>query len=272
MKAMEDLVRYRIAGGVATLTLNRPEKRNALNGALVDALSDALRKAEEDDAARCVVITGAGSAFCAGADLESLRQLQIATEDENEADSQRLADLFAQIYLHPKVVVAKVNGHAIAGGSGLAAVCDFSIAAEEAKFGFTEVRIGFVPAIVSVFILRKLSETAARNLFLRGHVISAGEAAAVGLITQVVPGSDLDTAVEKLARELAEETSPTAVGLTKRLIAEIPNLDLLEALAYAVQLNTSARNTADCKAGIAAFLDKKDPPWKDGYGTGNDGT
>lgn len=259
---MDAGIRYEIADSVATVTMNRPDKRNALNASLVDALGEALRSAEADDGVRCVVITGEGSAFSAGADLESLRRLQDATPEENEADSQRLADLFVQIYRHPKAVIARINGHAIAGGCGLAAVCDFSIASAEAKIGFTEVRIGFVPAIVSVFVLRKLGEAAARDLFLRGHIISAHEAADVGLITRAVPADELDAAVATLAGEIASETSPTAVRLTKRLLAEIPGLDLQEALAYAVRLNASARSTADCKVGIAAFLEKRVPPWK----------
>ena len=259
---MDEIVRYEVADSIAHITLNRPEKRNALNASLVDRISEALRSAEEDDSVRCVVLTGEGSAFSAGADLESLRRLQDASPEENMADSQRLADLFAQIYLHPKAVIAKVNGHAIAGGCGLAAVCDFSIAASAAKLGFTEVRIGFVPAIVSVFVLRKLGEAAARDLFLRGGLITAAEAAAVGLITRAVAEDELDGVVASLARELASETSPNAVGLTKRLLAEVPGLELQEALAYAVQLNASARSTADCKAGIAAFLQQESPPWK----------
>lgn len=261
---MDAMIRYEVADSVATITLNRPDKRNALNASLVDDLSEALRTAEEDHAVRCIVLAGEGSAFSAGADLESLRRLQDATAEDNEADSQRLAALFAQIYRHPKAVIAKINGHAIAGGCGLAAVCDFSIAAADAKFGFTEVRIGFVPAIVSVFVLRKVSETAVRNLFLRGHIISAQEAADAGLITRTAAPGELDAAVAALAGEIASETSPTAVGLTKRLLAEIPGLELQEALDYAVQLNASARSTADCKAGISAFLEKRDPPWKGG--------
>lgn len=259
---MSDVLRYEVDRSVATITLNRPEKRNALNGELVDDLSEALRRAEEDDAVRCIVITGVGRAFSAGADLESLRRLQDATQEENEADSQRLADLFRQIYLHPKAVIARVNGHAIAGGCGLAAVCDLSIAAEEAKLGFTEVRIGFVPAIVSVFVLRKIGETAARDLFLRGHTVTAREAAGVGLITRSVPADQLDDVVADLTTQIATETSPTALGLTKRLLAEVHGLELKEAVDYAVQLNASARSTSDCKAGIAAFLEKTDPPWK----------
>jgi methylglutaconyl-CoA hydratase len=259
---MSDLVLRRREGRVLTLTLNRADKRNALSADLVGALKDALAEAAEDDAVRVVVLTGAGKVFSAGADLAALEALQAASPMDNLADSQHLAGLFEAIYRHPKPVVAHVNGHAIAGGCGLAAVCDIALVADGAKLGFTETRIGFVPAIVSVFVLRKLGEAAARDLMLRGHLISADEAAAVGLVTRVVPAADLDAAVDALARELATETSATAVALTKRLLADVPGMGLGDALDHAVQLNALARGTDDCKAGIASFLGKTDPPWK----------
>lgn len=255
-------IRYDLNASCATLTIDRPEKRNALNAELVGGLSEALRRAEEDAAVRCVVITGTGKAFSAGADLEELRRLQGASDDENQADSQSLADLFAQIYLHPKTVIAKVNGHALGGGCGLAAVCDFSIATSSAKFGFPEVRIGFVPAIVSVFVLRKLGDARARALFLRGHVITAKEAEECGLITSAIPESELDAAVDTLTAEIARETSVSAIGITKRLLGDLQGLSLSEALVHAVDINTSARSTADCRAGVEAFLQRQDPPWK----------
>jgi methylglutaconyl-CoA hydratase len=211
------------------------------------------------------VITGAGKVFSSGADLDELRNLQNATREQNEADSRRLADLFAQIYLHPKAVIARINGHALAGGCGLAAVCDLSISTNEAKFGFPEVRIGFVPAIVSVIILRKIGDARARELFLRGHVITAQEAVEIGLITRTVPISELDQAVDDLSREIANETSGAAIGVTKRLIADIQGIDLHEGLAHAVEINASARQSADCRAGVAAFLERKDPPSKRDY-------
>lgn len=261
---MDDAIHYLRNGKVATITLQRLDRRNALNVEIIEGLGEGLRRAEEDETVRCVVITGAGNTFSAGADLESLQQLQDATLDENREDSRRLADLFAQIYLHPKAVIASINGHAMGGGCGLAAVCDLSIAAEEAKFGFPEVRIGFVPAIVSVFVLRKIAGAPARELFLRGHTISAQEAADAGLITRAVPASELTTAVQELADEIARETSGAAIGMTKRFLAELPGTSLHEALAHAAEVNAAARKTADCRAGIAAFLDKEDPPWKQG--------
>lgn len=260
---MPDLLKHHREGSTLTLTLHRPDKRNALNAGLVTALKEALDEAAEDDGVRVVVLTGAGSAFSAGADLAALRALRNAEPLDNLADSVHLADLFAQIYRHPKPVIAKLNGHAIAGGCGLAAVCDFALVSTEAKLGFTEVRIGFVPAIVSIFVLRKIGEAAARDLFLRGRLISAEEAAAMNLITRAVAPEELDAAVATLAHELATETSATAVHLTKRLLADVPGMGLDEAIDYAAQLNAFARSTEDCQAGIAAFLEKRDPPWRD---------
>lgn len=256
------LLRTATDGPVATLTLNRPDKRNALSADLVTALQDALAKIANDESVRAVVLTGAGSAFSAGADLAALEALQTATPLENKADSEHLAALFEQIYLHPKPIIARVNGHAIGGGAGLAAVCDFSIAAEDAKIGFPEVRLGFVPAIVMVFVLRKLGETAAKDLLLRGALRPASEMAALGLLTRAVPAADLDTAVDDLAREIARETSGSAVALTKKMMAQVPGMGLGEALSYAAQMNAFARGTKDCQAGIAAFLGKTDPPWR----------
>jgi methylglutaconyl-CoA hydratase len=230
---------------------------------LVSALQKGLKQAAEDEGVRVVVLTGAGKAFSAGADLAALEALQTATPMENVADSEHLARLFEQIYLHPKPVIARINGHAIAGGSGLAAVCDFSIAAEHAKMGFTETRIGFVPAIVMVFVLRKLGEAAARDLLLRGALITAQDAADMGLITRAVPAEALDETVATLAQEIATQTSASAVALTKRMLAQVPGMGLQEALAYATQMNAFARGTSDCQAGIAAFLNKTDPPWRE---------
>jgi methylglutaconyl-CoA hydratase len=266
---MANLLHHTIDGPVATLTLNRPDKRNALNGALVAALRNALDELAEDDAVRVVVLTGAGPVFSAGADLAALQALQEARPLENHDDSAHLAGLFEAIYEHPKPVIAKVNGHAIAGGCGLSAVCDFALASESAKLGFTEVRIGFVPAIVSVFIVRKLGEAAARDLLLRGRLINASAAADMGLITRSVPEAELDAAVDELANELATETSISAVRLTKALLADIRGMGRREALDHAITVNAFARGTADCQAGIAAFLNKEDPPWKQGRDDGN---
>lgn len=251
-------------GAVLTLTMDRPEVRNALNAGLVTALRQRLDEASGDDGVRVIVLTGTGRAFSAGADLAALQGLQDASAEANLADSERLARLFETIYLLPKPVVAKVQGHAIAGGCGLAAVCDVSLVADHAKLGFTETRIGFVPAIVSVFVVRKLGEAAARDLLLRGHLVDAAEAQRIGLVTRAVPAGDLDLATDALCAELATETSASAIALTKRLLADVPSMGIAEGLSYAARLNALARSTDDCRAGVAAFLNKTDPPWKSG--------
>ena len=259
----QSLVTSNVDGRIARITLNRPEKRNALSGNVVDALQAAFDAVGSDPQVRVIILTGEGKAFSAGADLQAIKDLQAATEAENLADSSRLAKLFETIYRCPKPVIARVNGHAIAGGCGLASVCDFSIVAEHSKLGFTEVRIGFVPAIVMVFVLRKLGETAARDLFLRGHLIDAQKAQQVGLVSQVVAKEELDEAVDALALELSNQTSGSAVAITKQMLAEVPGKSLEEALVYAARKNAEARATEDCQAGIAAFLEKRPMPWLD---------
>ena len=259
---MSDLVETDTEGRIRTLRLNRPDKRNALNADLVTELKEALTAAAADDV-RVVVLTGKGTAFSAGADLASLQSLRDASLLENERDSRHLAELFRQIYQHPKPIIAQVNGHAIGGGCGLAAVCDFSFVADEAKLGFSEVRIGFVPAIVMVFVRRKLGEAAARDLLLRGRLVTAAQASEVGLVSRAVPERRLAEDVLDLARELSTETSGSAVALTKRMMAQLPGMGFEEAMDYAVQMNAFARGTEDCEAGIDAFLNDENPPWKD---------
>lgn len=255
------MIRYDRADAVATITMDRPEKRNALNGDMVAGLQDGFDRSVEDPRVRVVVLTGAGTAFSAGADLDALASLQTATALENLADSRRLATLMETIYRCPKPVIARVNGHAIAGGCGLVSVCDFALSAETAKFGFTEVRIGFVPAIVMVFASRKMREVDLRELMLRGHVVTAEEAHRKGLITRVVPESELDSETDALARELVTQTSASALALTKGLLADLFGMGFDEALHHAALTNAFARSTSDCQKGIDAFLNKKPMPW-----------
>ncbi len=258
---MSDLVQLHKSDRIARIVLNRPEKRNALSSELVESLQHVLDTVERDDAVRVVVLTGEGSAFSAGADLAALENMQTASAIDNAEDSRQLALLFRRIYTFPKPVIARINGHAIAGGCGLAAVCDLSVAVDSSKLGFTEVRIGFVPAIVMVFVLRKLGEAAARRLMLTGELISADDAAAMGLINAAVPESRLDDHVDELAQAIATGTSASAVHLTKQMMARVPGMGLDEALDYAAHMNAFARSTDDCRAGISAFLNKTDPPW-----------
>jgi methylglutaconyl-CoA hydratase len=248
-------------GRVATLTLNRPARRNVLNQELVVALKRRLDEVEADEGVRVVVLTGAGTTFCAGADLGELRRLREASFEDNLADSKALADLFRRIYLFPKPVVAKVNGHALGGGCGLALVCDIAIASQSARLGFPEVRLGFVPAIVSVFVLRKLGEAAARDLLLRGPVLDAEDARAVGLVSRVSPPDRLDDDVARLVLELAHETSAQAVAHTRQLIGDLGGA-LDEQLDRATRANAEARRSEDFGAGLEAFFSRHPPPWK----------
>lgn len=261
---MSNLVETSTDGQIQTVRLNRPDKRNALNAALVTELKTVLSEAADDDSVRVLILTGNGSAFSAGADLSSLKALRSASPTENKQDSRHLAELFRQIYQHAKPVIAQVNGHAIGGGCGLAAVCDFSFVAEDAKLGFSEVRIGFVPAIVMLFVRRKLGEAAARDLLLRGRLVTAAQASEVGLVSRALAAQRLEAEVTELAHELATETSGSAVAMTKQMMAQLPGMGFEEALDYAVQMNAFARGTDDCKAGVDAFLNDEDPPWKNG--------
>jgi len=254
-------VNYEVADRIGTITLNRPDKRNALSGEMVVELKSALERAATDDDVKVVVLAAAGDAFCAGADLAYLQQLQNNTYEENLADSASLMALFKMIYQLEKVVIAKVQGHAIAGGCGLATVCDFSFTVPEAKFGYTEVRIGFIPAIVKVFLLRKLGEGKSKELLLSGDLIDAEKAEAMGLINWVVASEELDEKVGAFAAKLVAKNSGQSMALTKRMIAEVQNLSLDDGLQHAAEQNATARATEDCQKGIAAFLNKEKISW-----------
>ena len=192
-------------GGIATLTLNRPEKRNAISYELIRELLAALVEVAESRA-RVLILTGAGKAFCSGMDLEDLKGLIGRTLEQSVEDSQTMARLFCTIYDFPKPTIAAVNGAAIAGGTGLATLCDFTLAVPEAKFGYTEVRIGFVPAIVSTFLLRQVGEKVARDLLLTGRLFDATEALHIGLITEIVPADGLIHRARELAAQLMENS------------------------------------------------------------------
>tara|TARA_R110001592_G_scaffold247812_1_gene509945 strand:+ start:964 stop:1746 length:783 start_codon:yes stop_codon:yes gene_type:complete len=255
------LVKYEVANRIATITLNRPEKRNALNAEMVTQLKQAFTQAAADENAKVIVLEAAGDSFCAGADLAYLQQLQNNTFEENLADSNHLKELFLQIYQHPKVVIAKIQGHAIAGGCGLATVCDFSFTVPEAKFGYTEVRIGFIPAIVKVFLLRKIGEGKAKSLLLTGELIPAELAESMGLVNTVVEAIELDLEVANFAQMLVEKNSGQSMTYTKQMIATVQSMDVEEGLNYAAEMNAKARASEDCQKGIAAFLNKEKIVW-----------
>ncbi len=250
-----------VSNRIGYVTLNRPEKRNALSHQLVAELKAAFTSAEEDDHVKVIVLRAEGEAFCAGADLAYLQQLQKFSFEENLADSNHLKELFVRIYLCKKVVIAQVQGHALAGGCGLATVCDFVYSVPEAKFGYTEVKIGFIPAIVMVFLLRKMGEQRAKQLLLTGDLIKAEEALAMGLVNRVVSKETLATEVARFAQKLIESNSAQSLMLTKQMIAQVQSIPLENALNYAAEMNAQARATADCQKGIAAFLNKEELKW-----------
>jgi methylglutaconyl-CoA hydratase len=255
------LVTYSVEERVGTITLNRPEKRNALNQEMVDDLRQVFSRAAEDPEAKVIVLRAQGEAFCAGADLGYLQQLQKFSYEENLADSRNLMQLYHLIYTIPKIVIACVEGHALAGGSGLVTVCDMAYAVPEAKFGYTEVRIGFIPALVSTFLIRKIGEGKARELLFTGRIILAAEAAAVGMISRVVPKEAIDKELKSLTDQLLSNASAQSLAATKKLLDQVQGRPLIDALEMAAKENAAARATDDCKRGIAAFLEKKELRW-----------
>jgi methylglutaconyl-CoA hydratase len=244
---------------IATLTLNRPEKRNAISYELINDLLRALKQVN-DSSAQVLIVTGAGKAFCSGMDLENLKELIGRSPEQSLKDTRTMAELFRALYEFPRPTIAAVNGAAIAGGTGLALLCDFTLAVPEAKFGYTEVRIGFVPAIVSTFLLRQVSEKIARDLLLTGRIFDAGEAHSIGLINEIVPPENLVTRARELA-SLLLENSPVSLEYTKRLLTDHARADLDSQIEAAVRENAGIRATADFREGVTAFLEKRKPKW-----------
>jgi methylglutaconyl-CoA hydratase len=254
-------LQYEVDGRLAYITLNRPAKRNALSADVVTELKQAFETAEADDDVKVIILRASGEVFCAGADIKYLQELQANSYQENLADSTHLMQLFHQIYTLKKVVIGQVQGHALAGGCGLAALCDFTFAVPEAKFGFTEVKIGFLPAIVSVFLVRRLGETRAKQLLLSGDVFTAQQALDYGLITFLVEQDELADAVREYALRLVRENSGSSMEMTKELLAHLPALSLEDGLRYAAERNADARAADDYRRGIAAFLNKEKIDW-----------
>lgn len=247
------------ARGVQTITLNRPEKRNALSPELIDELTQVL-----DHTATCncgvVILTGAGSAFCAGLDMEHLETMTARTVEQHRRDSENMARVLRTLYEFPKPVIAAVNGPAIAGGMGLATLCDFTYAVPDARFGYTEVRVGFIPAIVASFLLRQVGEKRTRELLLSGRIIKADEALRLGLVTRIVQPEDLLAEAHALAQSLLAN-SPEAMRAVKELLAGHSANQLDEEIEDAIAANSLQRSSEDFREGVRAFLEHRRPDW-----------
>jgi methylglutaconyl-CoA hydratase len=248
------------AGAVRTITLNRPERRNAMTPQMQAELIAAMEEASASEC-RVVVFAGAGEAFCSGLDLSALQEMNNKSAEDHRVDAERIAKLFRTLYELPKPTIAAVHGAAIAGGTGIATLCDFTLAVPAAKFGYTEVRIGFVPAVVSAFLTLQMGDKRARDLLLTGRLFDACEAYRLGLVNEVVATEELQARVRALAETLAAN-SPAALGATKRLLAAQNKEWLDRALSVAMQANAEARETADFREGVAAFLEKRKPVWE----------
>ncbi len=249
------MINYSEKNNTGLIKLNRPEKRNALHPQMVQVIKDKLNVIENDNNIKILVISGEGSSFCSGADLAYLNELKNYSTIENEKDSENLAELYLKIYNFSKPVIAAVNGPAIAGGCGLASVCDFIIAdVNNAKFGYSEVKIGFIPAIVSIFLIKKIGEGKSKQLLLSGEIINAQKAYEIGFADYLTDNLMEESFI--LAERLAKN-SLTSLKMTKEMISSISNLTVEEAVNYSINLNTISRSTKDFKEGLNNFLNKK---------------
>ena len=246
-------------GALAIITLARPDKRNAISTQMIEDLLASLAEVQSSSA-RVGILTGEGKAFCSGMDLDELRAIATRSPVEHLEDSRRMARLFRTVYSFPKPLIAAVNGHALAGGCGLATLADFTISVPDAKFGYTEVRIGFIPALVSVFLRRQIGEKRTRDLALTGRLFDAAEAREMGLVNLVVAAEELMAEARKLAATLIA-ASPTSLARTKRLLVQFSEGDLDREISMAIQENADIRSTADFREGLASFLEKRTPKW-----------
>ena len=255
-----ETLQFETTGHLSTVTLNRPEKRNAISIQMIAELHAALDEIEKTHT-RVVILTGIGKAFCAGIDLDYLQAIARQTAAENQEDSKRIAKMFRKIWSYSRPMIAAVNGHALAGGCGIATLCDFTLAVPEAKFGYTEVKIGFLPAIVSVFLTRQVGDKRSRDLLLTGRIIDAAEAKEFGMVTAVIPSEQLDERALALAKDLIE-ASPSSLTRAKHLLTSAAAAGIDHDLERAILENARIRCTPDFKEGIASFLEKRKPVWQ----------
>jgi len=253
-------LKLEFTGELATITFTRPEKRNAISEAMIADLMSAFYEVETHSA-RVLILTGAGKAFCSGMDLDELNAAATRTPSEHLENSRRLARLYRRIWSFPKPTIAAVNGAAIAGGCGIATLCDFTICVPQANFGYPEVRIGFLPAVVSVFLTRQIGEKGARDLLLTGRTVTAEEALRLGLVTQIVPAPELMSAARVVAEQLLAG-SPLSLLKTKKLLCEFAATEVDQNLELATAESAAMRSTADFREGLVSFLEKRPPNWR----------
>jgi len=255
-----ETIQIEVSGELATLTLNRPAKRNALTPTMVAEITAALEQLERDAATRVVLLTGAGGAFCSGMDISVLESMSRQSPEQTLQETRAIARMFWTLYRFPKPVISVVRGAAVAGGCGLATLADFTLAEPAAKFGYPEGRIGFIPAIVSVFLVAQIGEKRARPLLLSGRIITADEACAAGLVSEVLPEDRLDRRARELASSLLS-VSPASAAYMKRLLCDFNGETLQRQLEAAVQANVGIRSAPEFREGLTSFLEKRKPRW-----------
>jgi len=253
-------ISYSLDNRIAKVNLARPEVHNAFNEIMIAELSEVFSRISQDSSARVVVLTGNGESFCAGADLNWMKKMINYSYQQNLEDSLKLAELFYLMYSLPKPIIARVNGAAIGGGTGLVAVCDIAIAAEKAKFSLSEVKLGLVPACISPYVIRKVGEGRCREFFLTGERLTANRALELGLVNQVVPLESLDQAVEEKANQLIS-SGPQAIAMCKELLKNVPGMNFDEAKTYTAEMIASMRIGDEGQEGMNAFLEKRKPKW-----------
>ncbi|MGD2295340.1 MAG: enoyl-CoA hydratase/isomerase family protein [Candidatus Aminicenantes bacterium] len=255
-----DTILLEIKDQVARLVFNRPDVHNAFNADVISEMTDAVDRLSQDESVRVIVLTGKGKSFCAGADLNWLREIIDYSYEQNLAESRALAEVLHRIFLVPKPTIAMVNGSAIGGGTGFLSACDIAVAAEEAIFGLSEVKIGLVPAAISPYVIRKLGESRAREYFLTGRRIPALKAKEIGLINEVVPRAELRKTVDRLIALLLT-SGPEAIASCKELIFNVPYMSMEEAKEYTAKMIAGLRISEEGQEGMAAFLEKRKPKW-----------
>jgi len=254
------MIETEVRDGLGWVTLSRPEVRNALSGELMEAIGAAIDAHSADPAVRALVITGAGSAFCAGADLRSMSTARAAGDDDNRSDAHRMGSLFHRVAGCKKPVLARVNGPAIGGGVGLMAACDIVVASEKTRFQFSEVRLGIVPAVISPFCIRRLGATVAKRLFMTGEPIDARQALAYGLVDLVAAEGELDAAVARVSDDL-RKAGPAALVAAKELVGTVCRLGIDASLDYTAEVIARLRVSDEAAEGFSAFLEKRPPKW-----------